>query len=352
MHSLRKAKTGYYYVHYGEKGNLSLSTRTKDRREAEVFLRQFVAGLQNPVMEAPTVAALLTQYQTERGPSVRSQESMKYSIQALTRRLGDLLPDHLLPPVIIQYVEDRGVAPGTIVRELGVLRAALSWAHKHQRIRAPLHIETPVVAPEPVQRWLRHAEADRLIQACHQPHIRLFVVLALMTGARTSAMLELTWDRVDLEVGQIDYGEGHGNKRRAVVPINKMMRAHLEAAREFAANPDAGPVIEFRGERVTSIYHGFKLACLRADLGEDVTPHVLRHTAASWMAQDRRPWSDIAIMLGDSEATVKRVYAKVNNRDYLRETSDKLSDRLGQPRKRNLGLQEKPAETASWSVSK
>ena len=67
-------------------------------------------------------------------------------------------------------------------------------------------------------RWIVQAEARRLIEACIEPHLRLFVQLALFTAARSGAVFELTWEQVDFDRKLIDYGEGHGNKRRADCP--------------------------------------------------------------------------------------------------------------------------------------
>jgi integrase len=60
----------------------------------------------------------------------------------------------------------------------------------------------------------------------------LFWLLAFGTGARTAAMLDLTWDRVDLIRRTIDYrvpGVVYKNKRRAVVP-STMRYSRLENA--------------------------------------------------------------------------------------------------------------------------
>ena len=149
--------------------------------------------------------------------------------------------------------------------------------------------------------------------------MRAFVALGLMTAARAGAILDLTWDRVDLDRGIIDYGPGHGNKRRAIVPCNDELTTLLRALKELACT-DA--VIERHGKPVRAIKKGFAAACRRAGLS-GVTPHIMRHSAATWLAMDDVPMREIARLLGDEEATVERVYAK-HSPSYLRRAASAL----------------------------
>lgn len=68
-------------------------------------------------------------------------------------------------------------------------------------------------------------------------------------------------------------------------------------------------MIEYAGKPVRSIKKAFRRAAIRAGL-PDVTPHVLRHSVATWLAEDGVPLADIAGMLGNSEKMVEKVYAK------------------------------------------
>lgn len=223
-----------------------------------------------------------------------------------------------------RYVTERRVAAGSVLREAGILRAALSWAVEHQWITkaAKPEISNPVPTPQPRDRWITRDEARRLLAACHMPHVRLFVMLGIMTAARHGAILELKWAQVNLDQLVIDYGRGHGNKRRAVVPINAELEQALKAGKALACSEF---VIEYRGEPLKSIKNGFQLACRRAGL-KGVTAHVLRHSAATWMAMDAVPMREIARLLGDREATVDRVYAK-HSPSYLRRAANAV--RLG-----------------------
>ena len=53
---------------------------------------------------------------------------------------------------------------GTVRRELGVLRAAVNYAHRSGRITRPVAVELPE-RPEPRERWLTRKEAAALIRA-------------------------------------------------------------------------------------------------------------------------------------------------------------------------------------------
>jgi integrase len=109
-------------------------------------------------------------------------------------------------------------------------------------------------------------------------------------------------------------------KRRANVPMNRRARMYLEAL--YRART-CEHVIEWGGHRVLSIKKGFKAASVRAGI-EDVTPHVLRHTAISWMAIAGIPMFEISKMAGHSDTRVtERRYAHLHP-DHLREAAKAL----------------------------
>ena len=103
--------------------------------------------------------------------------------------------------------ERRELSDGTLIRELGTLRAALSWAVRREWFIAPPYVERPE-APPPRDRWLTGEEAARLLEGAATPHIRLFIAIALYTAARTGAILELKWEQVDLEDRIVSFGRG------------------------------------------------------------------------------------------------------------------------------------------------
>lgn len=113
---------------------------------------------------------------------------------------------------------------------------------------------------------------------------------------------EVRWERNEIWLGRKENG-----KARATVPMTAKLRAVLQQAQKIALTDY---VIEFEGKPVKSIRTAFEAACKRAKLAE-VTPHVLRHTAAVWMAEAGINMAKIAQYLGHSDSRItERVYAR------------------------------------------
>lgn len=284
-----------------------VSLRTSDRDLAA----QRLADLTQAAPAGNTAAAIYSAWQKDK-QEARSAPRAIDAWKALAPHFGHLRPDQTDRTTCRAYIarrRARGRSDGTIGRELSCLRASLRWNDRN----TPALIELPP-QPAPKERYLTRGEYERLRDAAKSPHIRLFIILALATAGRASALLDLTWDRVDLDRGRIVLSDGTvGGKRRAVVPMTDTARIALT---EYAAAALTPWVIEWAGKKVGSIKKGFERAVIAAGL-VDVTPHVLRHTAAVWMAESGVPMEAIAQYLGHSDArTTYRVYARFSP-DYL-----------------------------------
>jgi integrase len=198
---------------------------------------------------------------------------------------------------------------------------------------------------DPRDRWLTPAEADRLLAACERRHLRLFILLGLHTAARSHAILSLTWDRVDLEQGRIDYrepGVRGTRKRRVPVPINGTLLAELKAAK---ARRETDYVIEWAGGPIRRIVKAMAATAKRAGM-PDVTPHVLRHTAATWMLQSGVPIWQVAGMLGYSDTQMVNATYGHHASDFLQSASQALEN-SARLTKVNTGS-EKPCKILSF----
>ena len=307
---------------------------TVDRGEAERALEDFRLSLSNN--GAATVGALMDAYLKDKDVTAAAPGRLRYAWKALEPHFGHLRPEHIDRSKCRAYVafrQGRGIGNGTIRKELATLRAGLKWARPKGAEQLFEAIELPP-APPPKADHLTRSQFSRLLEAAagNQKtqtandvgnHVRLFLILALTTGGRKSAILELTWDKVDFERGMIQLGDGTRRaKGRATVPMTEQAREELQKSRKAAMTDH---VIEWAGRPVNGIKTGFNAAVKRAGLGEWVTPHVLRHTAACWMAEAGRSMHEIAAYLGHSDSRItERVYARFSPH-HLRQASAALT---------------------------
>lgn len=304
------------------------SLGTTDRKLAEAEAAREWAKLTRP--KVITVGHLWEGYRSENSAK-RLAANMAFSGKAILPFFGALEPLDVTTQQCRRYVAKRAKEkrkPGTIWTELNHLQIALSWARKRRIIEQEIAIERPP-KPPPRDRRLTREEGRRLLDSATADHIATAIHLLLGTGARVGAALDLTWDRVDLDRGLITLADPLDTARRkgrATVPISDDLRDRLIAARREALSEF---VVEWNGKKVGSIKRGFAAAVAASGL-KNVTPHVLRHTAATWMAEGGAPMSEIAAVLGHTDSrTTERIYAKFRP-DHLRKTVSHL-DMSGVP---------------------
>lgn len=297
---------GKRVLDYTEGGKrLRVSLGTSDEGLAEARAREFWAHKTAPKSER--VEDLWPLYVADREKEAVYKDRFKVTWLALAPHFGHRLGTAITADDCRAYHKARkaaGKSDSTARTELALLRACLN---RQLGERAPQLWMPP--ASKPRTDWLTKEQVGTIHAAAKSPHIRLFIELAIATGARMSAILDLTWDRVDLDAGYIDFlpsGRNVSNKQRAVVPINGRARVALKEAKKAARSDH---VIEFARKPVGSVKKA--LERLSADTGIEFSAHVLRHTAGVWMAQSDVPMQKIAQYLGHTSTQVtERVYAR------------------------------------------
>ena len=253
--------------------------------------------------------------------NTQSKSVSPYNIKALLSFWGHSHASDIQAISCRNYVAAREVKDSTAARELAVLSATIHHDYRMGRLSHVVPVTLPRLPP-PKDRWLTREEAASLLSAARSRgpqarHIRLFVLLALYTGARKGALLQLRWPQIDLDRRLIHLNPVNRvqtSKQRPTIPLSPRLVSILQAARRRSS--DTGFVISYEGKPVKDIKKGFAAACRQAGL-EGVTPHTLRHTAGTWMAQAGVPLWQIGGMLGHSSQAMTQKYAH-HSPDYLR----------------------------------
>lgn len=288
------------------------SLRTKCRDTAERNHLEYTKQLQ---YSGDTVSDIIDQWLEEK-KNLKSMGNILGRIHNIKKFFGHYYPDQINRPLCRAYGHFRQVSNTTVKNELSILRCAIRW--NNPQTKAIFELPAPN-APRDIR--ITKDEYKTLLKHANSPHIKLFVILAIATAGRVSALLELTWDRVNFEKKQIQLSTGdHKNKRRALVPMTENLREALEEA-YIARTSDY--VIEYGSKKINSIRKGFKETAKKAGL-DHISPHVLRHSAASWMAEGGIPMAEIAQYLGHTNPSITyKVYARYSP-DYLREAASVL----------------------------
>jgi integrase len=157
-------------------------------------------------------------------------------------------------------------------------------------------------------RFLSDDERSRLFKAVRQSSwdkLYLLVLLAITTGARKGELVNLRWCDVDLE-RQTAYVATTKNGQPKVLPLTDSVVVELS---KFV---QSGNSLIFNSEIATDspfcFYKQWKKALLSADI-ENFRFHDLRHTTASYLAQNGASLLEIADVLGHRQISMTARYS-------------------------------------------
>jgi integrase len=341
-------------------------------REAQEFLAAYIAEKYSPDrrlrdIESIDVSDVLSVYDED----CRERQANKVKFDERLGRLVKWWGGKMLSEVngvnCRAYTKFRGNDGGSR-RDLEDLRAAINHHAKEGFHRGVVR----VVLPEkglPRERWLSRSEAARLLWTCWRyretqtvhignlkgqkietekrplRHVARFILIGLYTGTRAGAIATASPFRVagksfvDLDTGifnRLAIGKRASTKRQTPVPLPNRLLAHLR--RWSRLGIAQSHFVEWHGKPVSSVKTGFasavRIAGLDVATGK-VTPHTLRHTAATWLMQRRASMWEAAGFLGMSEKTLRDTYGH-HHPDHLRGAANAIGSRPAP--KKNVAL--------------
>jgi len=205
------------------------------------------------------------------------------------------LPNELSNATINKYKKLVSVVFNYGIRELGLLdnptRYIRSLPEKKGRTR-----------------YLSDKERERLFKDCRNSKwdkLYLLVLMAITTGARKGELLSLRWNSLDIDK-QTAYVQTSKNGEPKVLPLTESVIKELE---RFSLNDDS---LIFASEiNPDKPYIFFKQWSRVRDEAEliDFRFHDLRHTTASYLAQNGATLLEIADVLGHKQIEVTKRYA-------------------------------------------
>lgn len=329
--------------------------------EAEAKLREYLSEKFEPQRggraSEVTIGDVLTVYLDEKSSNTSRPKETEQAIARLNDYFGAMVVSDIKGRTCRDFAAHRKTPSGAR-RDLEVLRAALRHYHKEYGLDV-LPVLTLPDKSTPRERYMTRSEAAALLLAClgwelieegsganafkrwkrrkyHRAnHLARLVLIGLYTGTRPGAIKTLQWMRnteggwADLERGVIfRRAEGERvahNKRKPPVKIARRLLAHMQRWKILDGweNGASGirHVVHYYGKPVVKENKAFRAAIAAADLSGDITPHVLRHTRGTWLAQRNVPSHQAAASLGLTVEEYERTYLH-NDPDFQQAAAD------------------------------
>lgn len=312
--AFRQKGSPYWYVSItllnGQ--TLNKSTKTTNKREADALEAKWRAELyQQRFWNAPKpllLAQCLKQY-LDATTAKRSHREDQFRAVTLLQHLGDISVYGLDSATLHGYVQARllQVKPATVNRELALLSVALNHAHKLGYTAVPNATRgLKLREPETRLRWLTESEATRLLEAARvskADYLTDWIRVALDTGMRAGEICNLRWGDVMVDRLTVQAANSKSGRSRTIPLTPAAQTAIRRQPRRSVwvfTQPDGSPLKDLRTALTNT--------CKRAGL-DPITPHVLRHTCASWLVQRGVDLYLVKAMLGHSTITVTQRYA-------------------------------------------
>lgn len=194
-----------------------------------------------------------------------------------------------------------GRSPITIDRNISYLKCMLEWARKHG-----------FISKNPLELWTKRKEAPKYFELTYEdikkliavaaPHIAWAIQVAANTGARTGAseLLALQWRHVDWENGCMRIF-GRKTKTWRQVPVSPEF---LEALRQKQQEAKTAYIIEYHGRPISRLSKGFRTACKKAGIPDNITSYDLRHYFCSTLLSKGASVRTVSALMGHANPSM------------------------------------------------
>ena len=271
----------------------------------------------------PKIDVVLLVYLNEHAPTLARKENAVHTVGNLNKWWADKLVSEITAANCREYAKHRPQAAAR--RDLETLRAAVGYWHENY---GPLSSIPKFKLPEKGRgrdRWLTRTEARQLRRsAMATPHLYRFIVIGLLTGSRTSSILNLKWKWIDFDRGLMLRREPTAAElKNKKYPTLRMGRALTRILRRWKKIDDGKSeyVCHYQGEKITRLRRSWGTALKASKLEGKISPHTLRHTRTTWLMQAGVDLWEAAGALGMSPRTLETTYGH-HHPDYQKNAAE------------------------------
>ena len=230
----------------------------------------------------------------------------------------------------MESMMDKGNNATSINRRLSALRSFYRFALARKLVdKDPVHGVTGPKKGRPLPQFLKENEMDRLLDAeswtesFEDVRDRTVIMTFYETGIRLSELIGLDDSMVDFSNRQLKV-TGKRNKQR-VIPFGKELLATLRdymKCRDKEVNRQSEALfVSSKGQRMTSsqVREAVKRNLSKVCTLKKRTPHVLRHTFATAMLNNKAGIESVKKLLGHESLSTTEIYTHTTFEQLKRE---------------------------------
>lgn len=277
---------------------------------------------------------LFLEYLTvELGLSANTRQAYERDLRLFCKTLGFKNSDALVNvsrEQITGYMtqlREKGLAAATIARKLAAIKAFYRFMTAEGYMDAnPAEVVEAGTKGIKLPRVLSEDEVVRLL---NQPDIttaegfrdRTMLEVLYATGMRVSELINLTLERVDLNMKYI-IAFGKGSKER-IVPLGSVaaefLQQYLEKVRPKLTHAGRNTNIVFLalgGHELTRqrFWQIIRAYGRKANINKALTPHILRHSFATHLLDNGADLRSVQELLGHSDISTTQIYTHLTNK--------------------------------------
>lgn len=277
---------------------------------------------------------LFLEYLTvELGLSANTRQAYERDLRLFCKTLGFKNSDALVNvsrEQITGYMtqlKEKGLAAATIARKLAAIKVFYRFMTAEGYMDAnPAEVVEAGTKGIKLPRVLSEDEVVRLL---NQPDIttaegfrdRTMLEVLYATGMRVSELINLTLDRVDLNMKYI-IAFGKGSKER-IVPLGSVaaefLQQYLEKVRPKLTHAGRNTNIvflAFGGHELTRqrFWQIIRAYGRKANINKALTPHILRHSFATHLLDNGADLRSVQELLGHSDISTTQIYTHLTNK--------------------------------------
>lgn len=317
------------------------------KNKAESKLNELISKKMAYTPENMNLSTLISHYLTYQKKTVKQKTWIRN--QSICRQFLKILGDCSVDALTAGLVKDRFMThtsnPTTLNEYIGRFKALIRFGFQNDFVSDISWLDKLVKFKDNTKKeklndkYLEQYECESLLAAMHHDEWRNLTQFLILTGCRIGEALALTEDdidltsrlitiskTIDLNQGTLDTPKTLSSVRQIYIqddllPITRAVIAH---------NRKKNDLLYFYSPRLFSsltasqtgydAYRKYLRETSERVLGRKITPHVLRHTHASLLAEQGLPYEAIAHRLGHENSRItKAIYIHITEKRKERE---------------------------------